>query len=257
MRVVLVGGLGNDAAYFAGLRTHLLALDVPTAFVPFGSRAESRLRDIVRSHPPEQVALVGNSVGALVALRVALDTGPRRVVLINPPTLFPELHDASARHNASLRTHPSYAPLRPRWWKDLRPLLWALRVGAPLRPLRHALRLLYERANPQSPPCVVDNIFRTDLAAQAQLLVRYVLQNDLWSALRALAPRVHILQGSHDDFAHLARVVRDAVPHVTVKTYHGGHHHALHHPETVAAMIASSLAAATSNRKVSSRSSSS
>ena len=254
MRVVLVGGLGNDAAYFAGLRAHLLALDLPTTFVPFDSRTESRLRDIVRSHSPEKVALVGNSVGALVALRVATHIGARRVVLINPPSLFPELHDASTRHHAALRTHPSYAPLRPRWWKDPRPLLWALRV----RPLRPALRLLYRRANPHSPPCVVDNIFRTDLATQAQLLVRYILQNDFWSALREIAPRVHFLHGSHDDFAHVARVANDAIPHLTVKTYQGGHHHILLQPDVIAAVLASSLSAASnSNRKLRSHSSSS
>ena len=109
MRVVLVGGLGNDAAYFAGLRKHMAALDLPTTFVPFDARAEQRVRDIVRAHPPDRVVLIGNSLGALIALRVAADADPppRRVVLLNPPTLFPELHD----HNAALATHPSYCLL--------------------------------------------------------------------------------------------------------------------------------------------------
>lgn len=240
-RVVLVGGLGNDAAYFAGLRRRMVALDVPTTFVPFDARAEQRVRDLVRTHPPDRVVLIGNSVGALIALRVAADTDPppRRVVLLNPPTLFPELHD----HNAALPTHPSYAPLRPRWWKDIRLLLWALRVLPAFRVLRSALRRLYERTNPHSPECVVDNIFRSDIATQAQLLVRYVLQTDLWGALRALGTRAHILHGLHDEFSPLARVAREHAPATTVKTYRGGHHHVLHHPDTIAAALSSSLPA--------------
>lgn len=237
MRVIIVGGLGNDPHYFKRLRSRLAALDIPTTFVPFDAHSELRVRATIRTHSPSQCVLVGNSIGAMIAMRIATDSPVRRIVLINPPSLFPE----SARLNANFPTNRSCRPLQSRWWMDPRIALRTLWWARYIYPLKLLMRSLYVRLNPMSPKCVVDNIFASDLASQAHMVIRHTLQYDFWHALNTLGSRTHILFGTHDDFAHLARTVRNNIPNVVVRSYLGGHHHILYHPDELAASLSISV----------------
>lgn len=241
--IVIIGGLGNDAAYFKPMRTRMASADASSVFVPLGPDVEARAREALGRAAPSERVLVGNSLGAMVALQIAADTPVPRLILVNPPSL----HEAS-RLRPGWRGALALTRLRERAARALLRTLSGSRRAGTL--LRHVWRRLYTLANPDAPDAVVKCIFDADLGPQAALLTELLSTFNFFDALRerererarTSEPRVtRVIFGSQDEFSHLARAIRDHFEHVAVRSYDGAHHHALYHFDEMSSKIVLAL----------------
>lgn len=235
--IFVIGGLGNSTTYFSFFVRECVRRCFPRVHTVFIEDAASVDRHLLEVPERERV-LVGFSLGAAAALEVSSRIPVQRLIMIAPVSYYDVLYD----HNGIEETDASYAPLRSRWWKDLRLVSVCVHVAQAIPWFRGWLRKLYLRFNPECPDTVLNTIFSNNLVKQHDIVRKYVTNFNIFAAIKnARAQRTEIICGTRDEFGPFARFLQSYNETIRVRFCEGDHHLILHCPELLCDMLESAV----------------
>jgi len=227
MRVLLVGGLGNDEAYF---ESFIRKCYMPVEFVGLKGDEHIRLKHKLVSSEDRELIIVAFSAGVdsvlqFVNVHPELVVKIREAIFVSPINLFYLIYN----HNALAPHDPLFAPLKPKWWFDLR----LIKLFARFFPSVFAW--LYMAFNPSCPPSVKKNIF-SDTINTANVICNNMFCSNPYRGLRRLQAAsipARFIISSSDEMKAYASLLRE-FDTARVLEYTCSHHMFSEEPELVA-----------------------
>jgi len=230
MRVLLVGGVGNTNQYFdAFIRKCWLPVDL----VLLNGREQQLIEQKLACAQDRELILIGFSAGVNAALKCIEKNPERRNVLRDVIFVCPiNVFHMVCTHNAKAQCDPSSAPLRSRWWFDLRIVKFAARY------IPRLFEWCYLYFSPHCPPSV-----RADMFSRPSIAVNALYDNMICSnpytglrCLRKVGVPVRFLFSSEDRMEAYASVLREFDAGKVVERS-CSHHVFLEEPEMISDLL--------------------